>query len=89
LQSVAVEREQLTKPSKPNEVWSMDFVSDALVGGRRIKALTIVYDFTKELVCIALDHGISGHYVTRVLDQAIRLRDAPEAINLGTEKGLS
>lgn len=82
---VAVEREKLTKPSKPNEVWSMDFVSDALAEGRRIKALTIVDDFTKESVDIALDHGISGHYVTRVLDQAVRFRGVPAAIR--TDQG--
>src|SRR5512135_513099 len=82
---VAVEREKLTRPSKPNEVWSMDFVSDALAGGRRIKALTIVDDFTKESIDIAVDHGISGQYVTRILDQAIRFRGAPTAIR--TDQG--
>ncbi len=63
----------------------MDFVSDALANGRRIKALTIVDDFTKESIDIAVDHGISGHYVTRVLDQAIRFRGAPAAIR--TDQG--
>jgi putative transposase len=58
----------------------MDFVSDALTGGKRSKALTNVDDFTKESINIALDHGISGHYVTRVLDQAVRFRGAPRAI---------
>ena len=33
----------------------MDFVSDALAGGRRIKEMTIVDDFTKESVDIALN----------------------------------
>lgn len=84
-QGVMVEREKLSLPTKPNEVWSMDFVSDALAGGRRIKALTIVDDFTKESVDIALDHGISGHYVTRVLDHAVRFRGAPQAIR--TDQG--
>jgi len=48
----------------------MDFVSDALANGRRIKVLTIVDDFSKEAIDLAVDFGISGHYVTRVLDQA-------------------
>lgn len=82
---VAVERERLELPSRPNEVWSMDFVSDALACGRRIKALTIVDDFTKESIDIAVDHGISGHYVTRILDQAIRFRGTPTAIR--TDQG--
>ena len=41
---VAVERQALELPSSPNQVWSMDFVSDALANGRRIKVLTIVDD---------------------------------------------
>lgn len=82
---VAVEREPLTVPSAPNEVWSMDFVSDALANGRRIKILTIVDDFTKEAVELAVDHGISGQYVTRVLERAGRFRGFPRSIR--TDQG--
>lgn len=32
--SVMIEREQLTLPGEPNEVWSIDFVMDALSSGR-------------------------------------------------------
>jgi putative transposase len=63
----------------------MDFVSDALASGRRIKVLTIVDDFSKESVDLAVDFGISGHYVTRVLDQAARFRGYPKAIR--TDQG--
>jgi len=82
---VAVERQVLALPSGPNQVWSMDFVSDALASGRRIKVLTIVDDFSKESVDLAVDFGISGHYVTRVLDQAARFRGYPKAIR--TDQG--
>ena len=82
---VAVEREPLSLPSAPNEVWSMDFVSDALADGRRIKILTIVNDYTKESVELAVDHGISGQYVTRALDRACRYRGLPRAIR--TDQG--
>ncbi|WP_161791640.1 DDE-type integrase/transposase/recombinase, partial [Pseudomonas aeruginosa] len=52
---VAVERERLSLPSAPNQVWSMDFVFDALSTGRRIKCLTVVDDFTKEWVGILVE----------------------------------
>ena len=52
----------------------MDFVSDSLSSGRRIKCLTVVDDFSKESVDITVDYGISGQYVTRVLDQVARFR---------------
>ena len=43
----------------------MDFVSDSLANGRRIKCLTVADDFSHECVDIAVDYGISGQYVTR------------------------
>jgi transposase InsO family protein len=42
-------------------------------------------DFTKEAVDIVVDHGISGHYFTRVLDQAARFRALPKVIR--TDQG--
>jgi putative transposase len=63
----------------------MDFVSDALEHGRQLKCLTIVDDFTKESVNIVLDHGISGQYVTRVLDQLGHFRGLPRSIR--TDQG--
>jgi putative transposase len=57
-----------------NEVWSMGFVSDSLPSGRRIKCLTVADDFSHECVQIGADFGISGEYVTRLLDEAARFR---------------
>ena len=82
---VAVERRPLTRPERPNQVWSIDFVSDSLESGRRLKCLTIVDDFTKEAVDIVVDHGISGQYVTRVLEAAGRFRALPQTIR--TDQG--
>jgi putative transposase len=58
----------------------MDFVMDSLCYGCRIKILAIVDDCTKESVDLVVDFGISGHYVTRNLDQAARFRGYPKAI---------
>jgi len=64
------ERVPLQLAQTVNEVWSMDFVSDSLSNRRRIKCLTVADDFSHECVDIAVDYGISGQYVTRLLDQA-------------------
>ena len=74
------ERIPLQIATAVNEVWSMDFVSDALVNGRRLKCLTVADDFSHECVDIATDFGISGQYVTRLLDQAARFRGYPKAV---------
>lgn len=74
------ERQKLLAACMPNDTWSMDFVFDALANGRRIKCLTIVDDFTRESVDIAVDHGLSGQYVVRLLDQAACFRGYPRAV---------
>ncbi len=63
-----------------NEVWSMDFVSDSLANGRRIKCLTVADDFSHECLDIAVDYGISGEYVTRILDRVAVFRGYPLAV---------
>ena len=74
------ERVPLQLARTVNEVWSMDFVSDSLSGGRRLKYLTVADDFSHESVEIAVDFGISGQYVTRVLDRAALFRGYPQAV---------
>lgn len=74
------ERQPLRPSKGPNDTISMDFVSDALASGRRIKCLTVVDDFTRECVDIAVDHGIGGKYVVRLLDQAACFRGYPRAV---------
>ena len=74
------ERLPLQIARKVNDVWSMDFVSDSLSNSRRIKCLTVADDFSHECIDIAVDFGISGQYVTRLLDQAAIFRGYPIAV---------
>lgn len=76
----AGQRQKLVPAHAPNEVLSMDFASDALANVRRLKCLTIADDLTHESVDIVVDHGISGAYVVRVLDQIARFRGYPRAV---------
>lgn len=82
---LATERFPLLRPDAPNLTWSMDFVMDALVNGRRIKCLTCVDDFTKECLTITAAFGISGVQVTRILDSIALFRGYPATIR--TDQG--
>lgn len=66
---IAIERQPLVQPEGPNLTWSMDFVMDAMACGRRLKCLTVVDDYTKECLDIAVARGISGDEVTRILER--------------------
>ena len=68
--------------SRPNQEWSLDFVSDALANGRAIRALTVLDDFTRESPAIEVDSSLSAPRVTRVLDGVIDERGAPDSIRI-------
>lgn len=74
-------------PSKPNERWSLDFVSDQLSVGRRFRVLNIVDDFSRECVGQLTEISISGRRVGRFLDQIAEGRPLPQRIvcDNGTE----
>ena len=80
------ERVPLQLAKTINEVWSMDFVSDSLINGRRLKYLTVTDDFSHECVDLTVDFGISGEYVTRLLDRAAVFRGYPNTVR--TDNGL-
>ena len=46
-------REDRSEATAPNEVWAMDFMSDQLADGRRIRILTIVDTFSR--LSLAID----------------------------------
>ena len=77
---VAVERVPRSMPITVNIRWSMDFVSDALADGRKIRALSIVDDFSRECPVIAVDRSLPGERVVRELEQVARVRGYPEVI---------
>jgi putative transposase len=45
---------------RPNQEWSIDFISDAIANGRAIRALTVIDGFTKESPVIEVDASAVG-----------------------------
>lgn len=66
---VSVPRESRLTASQVNQIWSMDFLSDALVSGRRLRTLNIVDEYTREALAIEVDTSLPGLRVVRVLEQ--------------------
>ena len=73
-------RLELPKATRPNQYWAMDFVSDTLFNGRRIRALAIIDLYTRESLAIEVDHNLPGQRVVRRLDRLIEQKGIPEAI---------
>jgi putative transposase len=71
----------------PNDRWSLDFVSDQFVSGRRFRILGIFDDCTRECLAAVADVSLSGRRVARELDLVIAARGKPRSIisDNGTE----
>jgi putative transposase len=73
-------RKLLPTPSAVNRSWSMDFVSDGLCDGRRLRVLAIVDDFSRECLVLEVDTSITGRRVVAVLERLADLRGLPLSI---------
>lgn len=67
---------------RPNQKWSMDFVTDSVMTGRRFRALAIVDDYSRECPAIEVDTSIGGARVVSVLDRLAGTRGLPEVITV-------
>ena len=68
---------------RPNQCWSMDFVSDKLADGRSFRILTVVDQFTRECVGLVADRSMTGWKVAQALEHARHERvHLPESITV-------
>jgi putative transposase len=80
-------RAPITIPLAPNQRWSLDFVADQLLDGRRFRILAAVDDCTRECLTLVADTSLSGARVARELDRLVIERGKPGMIvsDNGTE----
>jgi putative transposase len=73
-------RRERSKPSAPNQVWSLDFVADQLADGRRFRALTVVDVFTRESLAIEVGQSLKGEDVVHILGRICSQRAIPKTL---------
>jgi len=78
----AMVRVTLPTPERPNEKWSMDFITDTIVTGRRFRALAIIDQYSRECPVIEVDTSLGGRRVVSVLERLAETRGLPEVITI-------
>lgn len=73
-------RSPMPEALRPNQRWSMDFVSDTFGASRRFRILAVNDDCCRENLGLIADTSISGDRVARELDALVRLYGKPESI---------
>ena len=73
-------RRPMVLPDGPNQRWSLDFVSDSLICGRRFRILCVVDDYTRECLALVADTSLSGARVARELTGLMGIRGKPHTV---------
>ena len=73
-------RQVQCKPTAPNQAWTIDFVSDQLSDGRKIRSLTVVDVYTRESLVIEVGQSLKGEDVVRTLNRLQQQRSAPKVL---------
>jgi putative transposase len=73
-------RAPIPVPLAPNDRWSLDFISDQFICGRRFRILAVFDDCTRECLAAIADTSLSGLRVARELDLLIARRGRPKSI---------
>lgn len=72
----------LTTPEAINQSWSVDFMHDSLICGRRFRTFNVVDDFNREALSIEIDLNLPAQRVVRVLDRITANRGYPVMLRM-------
>jgi putative transposase len=73
-------KQPLVKQEEINQSWSMDFMSDSMVGSRRFRTFNLIDDCTREVLAIEIDTSLSSKRIIRTLERVILERGKPSTI---------
>lgn len=84
---LSLHRGPVPQPKAANQHWSMDFVHDQLLDGRRFRVLTVIDQWSRESLSLEPGFALTGTSVAAALDAVARRRPLPKAITVdhGTE----
>ncbi|MDQ2792852.1 MAG: hypothetical protein M3Y12_02420 [Bacteroidota bacterium] len=68
--------------AQPNVCWSLDFRSDALTDGRRLRTLNVAEDWNREVLGIEADFPLPATRVVALLTQLVGSHGVPARIRV-------
>jgi putative transposase len=75
-------RQPLTAPPVLNQTWALDFMTETLYDGRRIRLLTIIDEGNREGLEIEMGLSLPSRRVVRVLNELVALHGRPSAVRV-------
>lgn len=67
-------------PATPNRMWSLDFMTDTLYDGRKVRILNIIDDYNRQALAMEPDTSIPAKQVIQILERLVEAHGKPVAI---------
>lgn len=75
-------RQSLEAPRQLNHIWAIDFMADALYGGRKIRTLNVIDEGNREALAIDVALSIPSVRVVRILEELVAVHGRPLALRV-------
>ncbi|SHF53742.1 putative transposase [Cnuella takakiae] len=75
-------KQPLQQQTAVNRSWSMDFMSDSMVGGRKFRTFNVIDDCSREALAIEVDTSLSSKRIIRTLNRTIDMHGKPAAVRV-------
>jgi putative transposase len=72
----------IEKVQQLNRSWSIDFMQDRLLNGRKFRTFNVIDDFNREALAIEIDTSLTANRVVQILEQIIEMRGKPQRIRM-------
>lgn len=76
------EKLALIQPKQTNTCWSLDYMSDALMNGRRFRTANVLDDCNREGIGIRAGFSLPAERVTEFLDEIAAMRGYPDRLRV-------
>lgn len=75
-------KESLEVPAHFTHTWSIDFMSDAIVGSRKFRTFNVIDDYNREVLFIEADYSLKSSRVIWVLRHLVNKYGKPHKIRM-------
>jgi putative transposase len=76
------EKVTLYQPTMINEVWSLDYMSDALASGKKFRTANIIDDYNREAIAIKASKSLPSCRIVDLLENVAETRGYPGKIRM-------
>lgn len=75
-------KQPLVQQENVNRNWSMDFMSDSMVGNRKFRTFNVIDDCSREVLAIEIDTSLSSKRVIRTVERIIGTNGKPTSVRV-------